>query len=262
MSSPPSPPSPPKDEIDQRVTQTMEMQVKQEEKQSKYFFIRRVPFRSVDREWTRPPESQYQKGLLEQGFITPELLKGKASPELEADLRELEQHLLPYFWRMNQEAKYYQNRYYQYQWIFILAAFFTTAFAAISVLIYAWGGDAKTILGMIKWTELLGFMTAVLSGLAAMVSFLDANQTPQDRWFKARTKAETLRSMYFLFLARQNPFNLPNARNRVQELRQKVIDVLAGTPGMEQRPAVASTGSFRAAPSETPPGRRTETDDR
>lgn len=249
-----SPPQTPQDKLNLNVTQTMEMEVKKQEKKSKYFFIRRVPFRKVKPDWTRPPAEEYRKQLLEQGFITPELIKGKASPDLEADLRELEQHLLPHFWRVNQEAKYYQNRHYQFQWIFILAAFFTTALAAVNVLIYAYGDGGARILGngSVKTTALLGFLTALISGVAAMVSFLDANQTPQDRWFKARARAETLRSMYFLFLARQNPFNLTGARDRVSELRKKVIDVLTDTPGMEQRPSTGTTGRFRAAPAEGP----------
>lgn len=239
--------------LDMTVTKTMEMTVKKEEEKSKYFFIRRVPFRKVAREWKRPPEKDYQQALLDQGFISAELVHGPMSPELEADVRELEQHLLPHFWRVNQEAKFFQNRYYQYQWVFILAAFTTTALAAISVLFYAqgWheGVDTNTFLGTIKATEILGFLTAVISGTAATVSFLDANQAPQSRWFKARAQAESLRSLYFLYLARQNPFNLETGRSRVQKLRRKVIDVLVDSPGADQMAGVGKTGTFRAAPS-------------
>lgn len=238
--------------INMTVTKTMEMTVKREEEKSRLFFIRRVPFRKVEREWRRPADKEYQQSLLDQGFISAELVHGPMSPELEADVRELEQHLLPHFWRVNQEAKYFQNRYYQYQWVFILAAFTTTALAAISVLLYAqgWqhGTDTGTFLGTIKATEILGFLTALISGTAATVSFLDANQTPQNRWFKARAQAESLRSLYFLYLARQNPFNLEAGRNRVQRLRRKVIDVLVDSPGADQMAALGSTGSFRAAP--------------
>ena len=238
--------------LNARTTQTLQMKVNKEEAKPRYFFIRRVPIRKVDREWKRPSDEQYKKSLLDQGFITADLVRGPLSPELETDLRELEQHLLPHFWRVNQEAKFFQNRYYQYQWAFILAAFFTTALAAVNVLVYAqgWqhGTDTGTFIGTIKATELLGFLTAVISGMEATVSFLDANQTPQSRWFKARAQAESLRSLYFLFLARQNPFNLTDARSRVQRLRRKVIDVLVDSPGVEQMASVASTGSFRAAP--------------
>lgn len=242
--------------LNMRVTKTMELMVKQEEEKPRLFFIRRVPFRRVRREWTHPGEEQYRKLLLEQGFITPSLLKDPVSEELTTDIRELEQHLLPHFWRVNQEAKFFQNKYYQYQWVFILAAFFTTALAAVNVFVYAQGWQTGfhtgTFLGTVKWTELLGFATAVISGMAATVSFLDANQTPQARWFKARAQAESLRSLYFLFIARQNPFNLETSRARVQKLRRKVIDVLVDSPGADQMAAVATSGSFKAAPPAKP----------
>lgn len=233
------------------VKKTMEMSVQKEEARPKYFFIRRVPFRRVEREWMRPPDNVYQRDLLDQGFIAANLVRGPMSPELEADIRELEQHLLPHFWRVNQEARYFQNRYYQFQWVFILAAFLTTALAAINVLLYAQGWQhgfaTGTFLGTIKMTELLGFLTALVSGTAATVSFLDANQTPQNRWYKARAQAESLRSLYFLYLARQNPFNLDTGRARVQKLRRKVIDVLVDSPGADQMAAASTTGTFRAA---------------
>lgn len=244
--------------LNMRVTKTMELMVRQEEKKPRYFFIRRVPFRRVQREWTHPGDEQYEKLLIEQGFISASLLKEPVSEDLATDIRELDQHLLPHFWRVNQEAKYFQNRYYQYQWVFILAAFLTTALAAVNVFMYAqgWqdGVDTGTFLGTIKWTEILGFLTAVISGTAATVSFLDANQTPQSRWFKARAQAESLRSLYFLFVARQNPFNLETSRARVQKLRRKVIDVLVDSPGADQMAAVATSGSFKAAPPAKPAG--------
>ncbi len=239
--------------LDMSTTKTMELQVQREEQKPKYFFIRRMPLRKVPREWTRPPEKEYKKQLLEQGFISEDLLKGPMSPELKADVRELEQHLLPHFWRVHQEALYYQNRYYQYQWVFILAAFLTTALASTTVLVHALDGqngfDTGTFIGTLRFTELFGFLAAVLSGMAATVSFLDANQTPQNRWFKARAQAESLRSLYFLFLARQNPFDLPDARSRVQELRRAVLDVLVDSPSREQVGRPTRTSSFRAAPS-------------
>lgn len=244
-------------QLDVQQTAELKLQKKKEEKKPRYFFIRRIPYRKVDREWKRPDDAQYQKNLKDQGFITPDLVKGPISQELNADIRELDQHLLPHFWRINQKAKFFQNRYFQYQWAFILAAFLTTALAAVNVLIYAlnWqhGWDTGTFLGTLKAQEFLGFFTAVMSGIAATVSFLDANQTPQNRWFKFRAQAESLRSLYFLFLARQNPFNLPDPRARVQELRRKTLEVITETGGGgDQRPRITTTGSFRI-PSAPPP---------
>ncbi len=218
--------------LDIRVTQTVQTMVNAGEDRSLWFFRRRVPLRRIEREWTPPKDPEdYRRQQLQEGFITADLLQEEISDELFADLRELDQHLLPHFWRVNQIAKFYQNRYYQYQWAFILAAFFTTAFAAVNVYVYAqnWQNGTHTLLGTIKWTELLGLLTAIISGIAAAVSFLDANETPQRRWYKARAQAETLRSLYFLFLAHQTPFNQATGRDRVQRMREKVIDVVRET---------------------------------
>ena len=223
----------PETNLNKRTTQSLEAKTEREQERSKWFFIRRAPFRPVPREWERPPDEEYQRLLMEEGFIAPALVTHPLSAELQEDLRELDQHLLPHFWRMNQRARFFQNRYYQYRWTFILSALLTTALAAFNVFFYAqgWSGEnsAGTLVGPVQWTEILGFLTAVVSGVAAGVSFLDANQTPQKRWFKARVQAEILRSLYFLYLARQKPFDTPSARERVQRMRSKVIDVLRET---------------------------------
>ena len=221
--------------LDDQVARTLRNIVRYEEQKSKFFFIRRMPGLRIPREWERPPENEYQRLVLQEGFVTSDMLKNSGSEELSEDVRELEQHLLPHFWRVNQQAKYYQNRYYQYQWAFILAAFFTTAFAAVNVYFYAQKWDTRTLLGDVRPTEVLGLLTALISGIAAAVSFLDANQTPQKRWFKARAQAESLRSLYFLFLARARPFDVPASGERVHRIRQKVIDVLREAPSTPAR---------------------------
>ncbi len=219
-----------KTNLSPRATQTLEALTTKGEEKSKLFFLRRRPRRNIDREWNPPPPEQYEKDMIQEGFITENLLKRAPTEELKTDLRELNQHLLPHFWRMNQRAKFYQNRYYQYQWAFILSAFCTTAFAAINVFVYAqgWAGWFDFVIVRLRWTELLGLATAIISGVAAAVSFLDANETPQKRWFKARSQAEALRSIYFLFLARQKPFDTLNTGERVQIMRLRVVEILRG----------------------------------
>jgi hypothetical protein len=91
-----------------------------------------------------------------------------------------------------------------------------------------WAGWFDLAIIRLRWTELLGMATAVISGVAAAVSFLDANETPQKRWFKARSQAEALRSIYFLFLARQKPYDTLNTGERVQIMRMRVLEVLRG----------------------------------
>lgn len=186
---------------------------------SKWFFFRRRPkLQGVPRDWSPPPADEYARNLIIEGFISPSLIDGPLSRALSDDISELEEHLLPHFWRLDQQAKYYQNRYYLFQWIFIWSAFLTTTLAALNV--YLHGAEADPA------TRTLGLATALISGLAAAISFLGANESPQQRWFKSRSQAESLRSLYFLFLARQAPFNITDRQRCVQMLRYKVVDVL------------------------------------
>ena len=100
--------------LDDQIRRTLSNLVRYEEQQSKFFFIRRMPSLGLSRDWERPPESEYQRQVLQEGFVTSDFVKKSGSDDLAEDIRELEQHLLPHFWRENQQARYYQNRYYQY----------------------------------------------------------------------------------------------------------------------------------------------------
>ncbi|HML25009.1 MAG TPA: DUF4231 domain-containing protein [Aggregatilinea sp.] len=194
--------------------------------QPKYFFQNRRPkLRGVPREAV--PDSAaagYQERLAQEGFIALNDWP-QATQALREDVRELEQYLMPSFWRWDQLARYYQNRHYLYQWIFILSAFLTTAFSAISVFLNGTTQDVS--LGLFDLTDLLAGLTVAVSGIAAMVSFLNANQAPQQNWFKARAKAESLRSLYFTFMARRPPFNADTGRDRSRLLGQSVLDILS-----------------------------------
>jgi len=127
----------------------LEARKQRAEKKSLWFFIRRAPFRTIEREWKRPTDDQYNNDLMAEGFISPALVEHPLSDELKTDLRELDEHLLPHFWQANQRARFFQNRYYQYQWAFILAAFFTTALAAVNVFFHAQGWSGETSAGTI-----------------------------------------------------------------------------------------------------------------
>jgi hypothetical protein len=194
------------------------------------FFLRRIPKLYKPREWMPPKDpAKYIRALDEEGFIVPSLLKGPLPHALKIDLRELDQHLMPHFWRATYEAEHYQNKYYQYHWGFIVAAFLTTVFAASNVFLHTQNWQDVAIFGVLRWTVLLSWLMVLNSAVAAIVSFLQANETPHRRWFKARTEAESLRSLYFLYLARQNPFNIANTKERVEMLRVKVLEILMGT---------------------------------
>jgi hypothetical protein len=201
----------------------------QPKKQHRYFFLTRRPsLRAVPREWVRPDD--YESRLEREGFLSKAMA---TSNELAFDYEQLEQHLMPHFWRMDQIARFYQNRYYLYQWIFILSAFFTTTLAAVTMLIYNTDANAH-VLG-IHATDVLAIGTTIISGVATAVAFLGANTSPQKRWFKARAQAESLRSLYFLYLAHQPPFDIPDSKKRLEEMRVKTLDVFKQSKGPEVR---------------------------
>jgi hypothetical protein len=207
------------------------------------FFVKRRPKFRFERDWPteelkaldieKPKNDQekqakaeaqrkYNGRLAQEGFISDDLFTdpGLITPELQADLRELEQYLLPRFWALDQEARYYQNLHYLYQWIFIIGAFMTTLLAAFSVWLYGADVTTNTV------TNILGLITTVIGATTGSISFLETRQSPQKRWFQSRSKAERLRSLYFLFLARQNPLNINDAKARIKELRRLVLATL------------------------------------
>jgi hypothetical protein len=174
---------------------------------------------------------RYDAQLEQSGFVSATLLTKQGlplTPELKTDLDALDEHLLPDFWKQDNEALSYQNMYYLYQWIFILGALATTVVAAAGVYVFKSYPDNE-ILGGLKWIELFQILTALFSGGTTTVSVLSATRAPQENWFKARTKAESLRSLYFLFLARREPFNERNYTERTRELDRRVLDVLKPT---------------------------------
>jgi hypothetical protein len=201
----------------------------------KLFFIKRRPhLLGIPPGLERPapgalPDDQrrYNEQVERAGFVSETLLAKQGLPltaELKNDLDALDEHLLTDFWKEDHEALRYQNMYYLYQWIFILGALATTIVAAAGVYIFESNPDAE-ILGQ-RSTELFQILTAVFSGFTTTVSILSATQSPQENWFKARTKAESLRSLYYLYLARRDPFNDRTHTQRTRELDRRVLDVL------------------------------------
>lgn len=206
------------------------------------FFVKRRPKLRFLRDWPPPelaalendyPSTEeerqakaaaqelYDRRLADEGFISPFLFQdpSEMTPDLRSDLRELQQYLLPRFWSLDQEARYYQNLHYLYQWVFILGAFLTTLLGAFSVLLYQ--RDATNAV-----TNFFGIATTIIGATTGSISFLETRQSPQRRWFQARTKAERLRSLYFLFLARQKPFDKADAKLRLKDMRVMVLNIL------------------------------------
>lgn len=241
------------------------MSVKVQKKPSQFrnlFFIRRRPvLRGISTDWGRPDEATYQQMLEWDGFVSPKIWEQHdpaKHPVIAQDMRDLDQHLLPTFYQFSQRAKYYQNRYYLYQWVFILGAFLTTLFGTLTTYVYNpftaaaeqsaltaqsapvaqpdiaatdETGDGEVTLqdapftaqagGGNTWTRVFGYLTALVGAVTAFFTALSNRGEPQKRWAKNRRLTEELRMHYFKYLSHLPPYD---GTDRVQKLREMVID--------------------------------------
>ena len=127
----------------------------------------------------------------------------------EADFKLLETHLMGKFRDLDDEALLRQNQFRRSQVILILGSAVVTILGAVQV----------SHVGGI-WP---GLIEAVIAIVLATVAQSARTSKAQDRYFKSRLKAETLRSEYFDFLSRADPYR--EDQPRVQHLKQRVLRV-------------------------------------
>jgi hypothetical protein len=192
------------------------------------FFIRRFPkfFGGIPEVWD-PPEldEDYQRLIHDEGFVAVgygEYEDLTAHPVIMQDVRDLNQHLLPTFFMLGQKARYYQNQFYMYQWVFIVGAFLTTLFGTLALYFYGQvdptavaaqsGGDPFAV-G-------LSYLTAIIGAITAFTTTLSNRGEPRKRWSKVRRLTEETRASYFRYLAHLPPYETPE---RVQRLREMVV---------------------------------------
>jgi hypothetical protein len=189
------------------------------------FFLRRRPRRNIPIEWERPADdADYQKLLDQEGFIARELWGARYGdsfeqhPVIMQDIEDLDQHLLPTFFQINQKAKYYQNVFYTYQWIFVCGAFLTTLFGTMAA--FTANPEATGLESLLS--RGLSICTAIVGAVTAYFTALSNRGRPQERWAKTRSLAEELRTEYFRYLSHLPPYDKPD---RVQRLRANVVEM-------------------------------------
>jgi hypothetical protein len=181
------------------------------------FFIRRRPvFRGIGIEAVMPADTtpEYQAMLENEGFVSNAFWKEddlNKYPIIAQDLRDLQQHLIPSYFEFNQKSRYYQNRYYLYQWVFVVGAFVTTLFGTLAAT-----SPTPEVAKSLK------YLTAAVGAVTAYYTTLSNRGEPQKRWGKTRRLAEELRMNYFKYLSHLPPFD---QADRVQKLREMVIDI-------------------------------------
>lgn len=200
------------------------------------FFIRRRPhLRALPSEWYRPEdEDEYQKLIHSDGFVSPKYWEGddlSKYPVIVHDAEDLAEYLLPTYFQYSQKSKHYQDRFYFYQWVFVIGAFLTTVFGSIATLLYippnlsaaaAQVAEKSLDANSINWQQLTSLVTAGIGALTAFFTALSNRGEPQKRWGKTRRLTEELRMHYFTYLSHLPPYDTPD---RVQVLRENVINI-------------------------------------
>ncbi len=191
------------------------------------FFIRRFPkfFGGLPQEWVLPDDTEYQRQIHDAGFVSldsEEYGDLSAHPIILQDLKDLDQHLLPTFFMLGQKARYYQNQFYMYQWVFITGAFLTTLFGTLALYLYG-QVDASALAAQTAGDPLataLSYLTAIIGAVTAFYTTLSNRGEPRKRWSKVRRLTEETRACYFRYLAHLPPYD---TSERVQRLREMAV---------------------------------------
>ncbi len=191
------------------------------------FFVRRAPrLRGIPLEWTRPDDDDaYERMIHEHDFISIKHWSDEdltQYPIIANDLKDLKEYLLPTFFQFSQRSKYYQNRFYLYQWVFVIGAFMTTLLGAAATLFYIPPNATSEVISGTNWQQILSYATAAVGAVTAFTTALSNRGEPQKRWGKNRRLSEELRMHYFTYLSHMPPYDTPD---RVQRLRENVINI-------------------------------------
>jgi Protein of unknown function (DUF4231) len=194
---------------------------------SNLFFLRRRPYLwGIPLDWERPQDSG--------SFVSSQLWQDgelRHHPIIAQDASDLAEYLLPSFFQFSQKSKYFQNRFYLYQWVFVIGAFLTTVFGALAALLYvppnlsvaATAAVERSVdLSAINWQQIMSYATAAIGALTAFFTALSNRGEPQKRWGKTRRLAEELRMHYFTYLSHLPPYDTPD---RLRLLRENVINI-------------------------------------
>ena len=203
---------------------------------SDLFFNRRRPqLRALPIEWEKPDDDDaYQKLIHDDGFVSPKFFdEGDLSqhPVIAHDAEDLAVYLLPTYFEYSQKSKYYQDRFYFYQWVFVFGAFLTTVAGSIATLLYIPPGLSASAtqiavqsqdLNSVNWQQVFSLITAAIGAITAFFTAVSNRGEPQKRWGKARRLTEELRMHYFTYLSHLPPYDTPD---RLKIMRRNVVDI-------------------------------------
>lgn len=129
-------------------------------------------------------------------------------PAFSKEFEILERELIPAFRKMDNKAITHQN-WYRRMYITLI---FGSAFVSILVIIQL----AVNI-------ESIGIIGAILAACLGTTTLVSHTFRHHERYLNARLAAELLRSEYFRFLGRIDPYN--DEQNRAKKLIKQVTDI-------------------------------------
>jgi hypothetical protein len=191
----------------------------------KLFFVQRRPRLRVPFEWQKPVnDDEFQKQIHEEDFVSHKYWSEGSlddHPVVKRDVEDLEEYLLPAFFKFNQQSRYFQNQYYLYQWVFTFGAFVTTVLGSLATLYYPPPGMTATANDQ-TIQQVFSFATAIMGAITAFTTILSNRGEPQKQWSRTRRLAEELRMNYFTYISHLPPFD---SGDRVRTLRETVLDI-------------------------------------
>jgi hypothetical protein len=134
------------------------------------------------------------------------------------DIQYLDKELLRLFRERDTEAKVNQNRYRQFQIIYIILALAATVIGGLQ-------GLASTHHSWLAWAA---FAETVVALSATFVAALSGNDPPLPRWISNRRKTEGMRQEYFRYLMHAAPYDLEDAAHRELLLAQRAAEINRG----------------------------------
>jgi hypothetical protein len=230
------------------------------------FLFRRRPDLRISLD-AKLPEGEALIAYLEHNqFATNASLARYApvAPVIEADLNDLNQVLIPAFFEIDQQARYWENRFYSGQWRFGLGMVFIPVLLSLIMYIsfsvkfdqlnaVARGYQSTTIPDIFTAPVIptvVGVLTLLMIIFTLVVLIRDARDEPQKKWAKARQAVEEYRATYFKYLSHLYPFEdedryvkLREAITRIRFAEPDVYSNASLPPFQELKPRAAHAGT-------------------
>jgi hypothetical protein len=129
-------------------------------------------------------------------------------PAFGKEFEILERELMPHFRKLDKEAIIHQN---WYRWMYVILIFGS---ALVTILV---------IIQLAITVESIGIIGAILAAFLGIATLVSRAFKHHEHYLNTRLASEFLRSEYFRFLGRFDPY--ANEQDRVQKLIEQVTEI-------------------------------------